>query len=99
MTITLLADAAAIVGSLSIILGAIIALLRWFVWRVTKIVRTEIVDQLRHIQISTNQLRPNGGMHLADTIRKLEVTQTKACAEVSAIRLSMQEHLADHRAG
>jgi hypothetical protein len=99
MTITLLADAAAVVGSLSIILGAIIGIVRWSVWKITKIVRTEIGDQLRNIRINTNQLLPNGGTHLADTIRKLEVNQSKACTEIQALRLSMQEHLADHRVG
>ena len=99
MTITLLADAATVVGSISVIVGALIGIVRWSVWKITRIVRTEIVDQLRHIQISTNQLRPNGGTHLADTIRQLEVNQSKACTEIQALRLSMQDHLADHRAG
>jgi hypothetical protein len=99
MTITLLADAATIVGSLSVIVGAIVGLVRWSVWRITKIVNSEIGDQLRDIRISTNQLRSNGGTHLADTIKNLEVNQTKACSEIYALRLSMQEHLADHRAG
>lgn len=104
MTATL-RDQVLSLGELSIAVSAIAAVvmmtLRYFV----KHVDTRIEHHLRmidhrldRVEKRTEQLIPNGGSSLADSIHRLEARQLSEVAEQKAIRRALEQHLTEHRA-
>lgn len=82
-------------------IGALVSVvLRHFVKRVdTRI--SEHLDRidarLNRVEERTEQLIPNGGSSLADSIRRVEARQLSEVAEQKAIRQALEEHLTEHR--
>jgi flagellar biosynthesis/type III secretory pathway M-ring protein FliF/YscJ len=92
-------------GEIALAITAILALfmmvLRYFVKQIDKRIAEHVKtidDRLDKVETRTEQLLPNGGSSLADSIHRLEARQLGEIAEQKAIRRALEEHLSEHRA-
>lgn len=89
--------AGALAVALAAIAGVVIGATRFIMRRFAESVRDIVEDELAPIKARTEQLLPNGGSSLADSIRRVEARQLEERAEQRAIREALEVHLSEHR--
>lgn len=79
-------------ASIATIIGGIAVIISGLIWIWHRFVRTiihRVKEELDEIKVNTQELKPNGGSSLADSIKRIE-------QRIDALTEAMMKHLEGH---